>query len=124
MSDDLGRGVVGWPADRWEALDALAEATTSEHVILRPLVEHRDAPEAFSVRIAGQNVNVETIRSTQFDFDMELEDDEDLDRKVRFASQELASKEDKAILGVLHPTPVDLPINVAAFSQAKKLLGD
>ncbi len=124
MSDDLGRGVIGWPVDRWQALDTLAGDTTTEHVILRNLVEHRDDPDAYSVRIAGGNIDVETVASREFNFDMENEDDEDLNRKVRFASQELAYKEDKKVLGVMRPKAVDLPISVDAFSQAKKVLGD
>ena len=31
MSDDLGRGVIGRPAERWHALDTLASDTTTEH---------------------------------------------------------------------------------------------
>jgi hypothetical protein len=93
-------------------------------VILRNLLEHRDDADAFNVRIGATNVDVETIKSKEFSYDMENENDEDLQRKVRLASQQLAYEEDKRVLRVMKPTAVDAPIDVSGFSKAKKVLGD
>jgi hypothetical protein len=98
MSDDLGRGLVNWTADRWQALDQLATNTVTQNVVLRNLVDQKDDPDAFSSRIGGKNIDVKTVSSEAFNFDMEQENDDDLDRKVRQAAQVLAADEDKQVL--------------------------
>jgi uncharacterized linocin/CFP29 family protein len=124
MSDELGRGQVGWPAERWQALDTLAAETVTSHVVLRNLVDHQEAAGTFTVRIAGKNINVETICSKDFDFDMAKEDDEDLKRKVRLAAQQLATAEDTRVLQEMKPKKANRsPLGYAAFSEAKGELG-
>jgi hypothetical protein len=55
---------------------------------------------------------------------MENENDDDLQRKVRLASQQLAYAEDKKVLSVMKPAAVNAPIAMASFSSAKKVLGN
>src|SRR5262245_58545300 len=97
MSDDLGRGMLGWTTERWQALDAVAVDTLTEHAVLRSVVEQREAAGAHSARIAGQNVDVDTV-SEEFEIEMQDDEEEDIQRKVRLATQNLAVKEDKAVL--------------------------
>jgi uncharacterized linocin/CFP29 family protein len=120
-SDDLGRGLVNWSADRWQALDKLATDTVTENVVLRNLVDHKDDTDAFSSRIGGKNVDVNTVSSTAFNFDMEQESDDDLNRKVRQAAQELAADEDKEVLSEMKILKIITPKadGYEAFSQAK-----
>ena len=121
MSDDLGRGLVNWSTDRWQALDKLATDTVTENVVLRNLIDHKDDPDAFSSRIGGKNVDVKAITSKAFDFDMEQGGDDDLNRKVRQYAQELASEEDKKVLSEMKFLKVITPKHdgYEAFSQAK-----
>src|SRR5437868_1878730 len=97
MNDDLGRGMLGWTPERWQALDIVASDTLTGNAILRNLLEHREEAGAFSARIAGKNVDV-VVLSEPFTIDMEYDDDEDVQRKVQSAAQKLAAKEDEAIL--------------------------
>jgi uncharacterized linocin/CFP29 family protein len=122
MNDDLGRGQLGWSSDRWQALDRLAADTVNEYVVFRNLVEHREDIGARSARIAGRNVDVAPICSTEFAFNMEEEDDEDLDRRVRLYAQELAAMEDEAVLARMDLHPDDADINYKSFSTAKNAL--
>ncbi len=73
MSDDLGRGLVSWTAERWQALDTLAGDTVTQHVVLRNLVDHQEDAGARSARIAGKNVDVVSI-TADFEYDMEGEE--------------------------------------------------
>ena len=124
VNDDLGRGMLGWTAERWQTLDRIATDTVNEYVILRNLVEHREAPGARTARIAGQNIDVMTIASQPFHFHMEQEEDEDLERRVRLAGQELAALEDRAVLNTMAFVEIDPqnPISRASFSAAKNAL--
>jgi hypothetical protein len=123
MSDDLGRGQIGWSPDRWQALDRIAADTVNEYVIFRNLVEHRDEIGERSVRIAGRNVPVVPIASEEFVFNMEEEEDEDLERRVRLHAQELAAREDEAVLATMNLDPdAGAEITYTSFSTAKNAL--
>jgi uncharacterized linocin/CFP29 family protein len=97
MSDDLGRGLLGWPAERWQALDTLAAEATTASVVMRNLVEHRDQPDARTVRMSGADVGVVQVRH-DFTYDMQDEDAADLERRIRIAAQDLAVCEDSAVI--------------------------
>src|SRR6266446_589839 len=121
--DDLGRGQLGWSADRWKKLDDLAANTVDENVILRNVVEHRDDIGARSARIAGHNKDVVPITSDEFQFNMEEGEDEDLERRVRLAAQELAAREDQAVLAVMDlVAQTDDKVDHKSFSKAKNRL--
>jgi len=95
MSDDLGRGLVNWSTDQWTKLDKVASDTVTNNVVLRNLIDYPNDPNdlnAFSARIGGRNVDVKTVSSEAFDFDMEQESDDDLNRKVGQAAQELVER--------------------------------
>ena len=100
MSDDFGRGMLGWTAARWTELDALAATTTTASVVMRNFVAVTDQPDAKNVRIAATDVPVQQIRA---DFDYNMQDDapEDLERNVRLASQALADQEDHEVLDAM-----------------------
>jgi hypothetical protein len=121
MSDDLGRGQVGWPPDQWQELDTLAADTVGGQVVLRNVVDHQDVPGAFSVSMAGKNVDVGTISSAAFEFDMVEEDIEDLRRKVRDKAQELAKTEDIEVLKAMQPTTVNHAVNGALGGSRYRL---
>jgi hypothetical protein len=104
MSDDLGRGQVGWGANRWEALDRLAADATTVSVVMRNLVERKEQPDARSVRIAGANIDVFQLQS-DFIYDMQNEDVTDLERRVRLAAQDLALQEDRAVIEAMNVPP-------------------
>jgi len=123
MSDDLGRGMLSWPAERWQTLDSLGSATLQEHGVLQHVVEEREEAGAYTVRIAGQNVDVDTVEET-FQFDMVEDGDADVERKVRLAAQSLAVKEDEAVLREMdqaNPQDSD-PLDYKEFSKAKNAL--
>src|SRR5260370_4002865 len=123
MSDDLGRGQVGWPPEQWQELDTLSSDTVSGQVVFRNVVDYQEAPGVFSVRMAGKNVDVGTISSPEFEFDMVEEDIEDLHRKVRDKAQDLARTEDIEVLKAMQPTAVKHAVNFDAFSKARAELG-
>jgi uncharacterized linocin/CFP29 family protein len=122
MSDDLGRGLLNWTADRWQALDTLAGTTVTEQVVLRNVVDYKEQADARSVRIAGQNLDVENVESNVIQYNMEDEDEQDLERKVRLAAQELATKEDEEIIAAMNPTSAGSAGGFEAFSRAKAML--
>lgn len=103
MNDDLGRGMLAWTPERWVALDAIASEVVNEHVVLREFFEYREEAGAHTVRISGHDIQVKAIMH-DFTFDMQNEDDEDLERKVRDAAQQLALCEDDEAIGVLDLT--------------------
>lgn len=100
MPDDLGRGMLGWTPERWQALDALATKSAAEQVVLRHLVDEQEAKDVYNARIGARNVDVQTIQA-RFEINMFDDDDKDVDRKVRLAAQTLAVREDEAIVGSL-----------------------
>src|SRR5260370_7413166 len=124
MSDDLGRGQVGWPPEQWQELDTLSSDTVSGQVVFRNVVDHQEAPGVFSVRMAGKNVDVGTISSPEFEFDMVEEDIEDLHRKVRDKAQDLARTEDIEVLKAMQPTAVKHAVNFDAFTNPTSQLGN
>lgn len=123
MNDDLGRGMLGWPAERWELLDTLAADATTGSVVMRNLVEHREQPDARTVRIAGRDVAVVQIQQ-DIAFDMQNEDDADLERHVRVSAQDLAVAEDDAVIRVMDlQNPQQSPNLLSAeFIRAKNAL--
>jgi hypothetical protein len=104
MTDELGRGMVDWPAERWLKLDENAATSVGEVAVFRNLVDVKELPGAFSARIAGTNVDVKTI-GAKLTIDMENDDDEDIDRKIRLAGQSLGVKEDGEILKAMNFGP-------------------
>lgn len=124
MNDDLGRGQVGWRDEDWQTLDALAGEAVIAQAVLRKVIDRQEvSADAKSVRMAGKNVDVRTINSQAFDFDMEQEDEEDLHRKVRDSALELASLEDEFILKTMQPQLSPVPsitsVDSEAFFKAK-----
>ena len=83
MNDDLGRGLLKWPSERWDALDTLAAETTAASVVMRLLVGHREQPNATTVRIARNDIAITNITRPFPLFNMRDESEEDLERNVR-----------------------------------------
>jgi len=123
MSDDLGRGQVGWGANRWEALDRIAADTTAASVVMRNLVERMEQPDARTVRIAGADIPVVQLQ-VDFNYNMQNEDATDLERRVRLAAQDLAFLEDRAVIDTMNipPVPASPNLRSAVFIAAKNAL--
>ena len=122
MSDDLGRGQVGWTADRWTALDAIAAEATDASVVMRNLVEERDEPNARTIRIAGADIPVVPLQ-VDFVYDMQNEVDGDLDRRVRVEAQNLAAQEDQAVIAAMNLAPTNVAnLQSGVFINAKNQL--
>jgi uncharacterized linocin/CFP29 family protein len=123
MSDDLGRGQVGWGADRWTELDKIAADATTASVVMRNLVEHKEQPDARTVRIAGVNCVVAPL-NIDFPYNMQNEDATDLKRRVRLAAQDLAVAEDQAVIAAMNIQNPRVSPNLqsAEFIRAKNAL--
>jgi len=74
MSDDLGRGQIGWDANRWRELDTMAADATKASVVMRNLVEHKKQPDARTVRIAGVDIGIGPLQ-VDFAYNMQNEDE-------------------------------------------------
>jgi hypothetical protein len=121
-NDDLGRGMVTWDATRFTALDDIATEWVAQCAVLRSFVELQPAIGQTTVRISGKDVTVVQIY-VGFEFDMTKEANEDLDRKVRLAAQDLANAEDAAVLKAMNPVKVIADhLGFEAFIKAKALL--
>jgi hypothetical protein len=123
MSDDLGRGMLDWPAERWVSLDAVATDAVMGSVVLRNLLEYREQPDARTVRIAGQDIPVVQVQQ-DFNFDMQNDDIADLERRIQLIAQDLAVAEDTSVLGVMdlqNPQPSPNLLS-AQFIRAKNAL--
>jgi uncharacterized linocin/CFP29 family protein len=123
MSDDLGRGQVGWGADRWTELDTMAADATTASVVMRNLVEHKEQPDARTARIAGVDIGVGPLE-VDFAYNMQNEDATDLERHVRLAAQDLADIEDQAVIAAMNiQNPQASPnLQSAQFIRAKNAL--
>lgn len=123
MNDDLGRGMLDWPADRWASLDTLAADAVTESVVMRNFLEFREQPDARTVRIAGKNVTVVRIPQ-DFTFDMQTLEEADLKREIRIAAQNLARAEDIAVIQVMNLQNLQQSTNLMSgeFIRAKNTL--
>lgn len=104
MSDDLGRGMLGWPATRWTELDTMATDTVDASAVMRNLVTMSDQPDAKNVRIGAVDVPVQAL-NRDFAFNMQDEAPEDLERRLRIEAQELALREDHEALDAMELFP-------------------
>lgn len=104
MSDDLGRGMLGWPAARWTELDTIASDTVGASAVIRNLITISDQPDAKNVRIGAADVPVQPLRR-DFVFNMQDEAPEDLERRLRIEAQELALLEDHEALDAMELFP-------------------
>jgi hypothetical protein len=123
LNDDLGRGLIGWTSDFWSALDAVARDSVTEYAVFRNVVEQREGSDLHSTRMLGKNHDLQSIFH---DFDVKMKDDyeEDVQRKVRLASQTLAVKEDEVVLKAfdLANTQSAIELGFREFSSAKNSL--
>jgi len=123
MSDDLGRGQIGWDANRWRELDTMAADATKASVVMRNLVEHKKQPDARTVRIAGVDIGIGPLQ-VDFAYNMQNEDETDLERHVRLAAQDLADREDRAVIAAMNIQNPQVSPNLqsAQFIRAKNAL--
>lgn len=123
LNDDLGRGLLGWTTDFWMILDALARDSVTEHAVFRHIVEQREGTDLHSTRMLGKNLDLITIFH---DFDVRMKDDyeEDVQRKVRVASESLAVKEDEFIVRAIDRSQAQTAgtFSYKDFSSAKNSL--
>ena len=82
MNDDLGRGLLNWPAERWDSLDTLAADTTTASAVMRNLVGHREQLNATTVRIARNDIPI-ILLPRILNFNMQDDSEEDLQRIVQ-----------------------------------------